>query len=74
MVYKCCEKKIGGFWCERMSLYEMTKEELIVTCKRLQSENKKLHDELDKLSDCYIEMEIKIHSKKKWGENFGKHI
>lgn len=37
----------------------MTKEQLIAKCKRLQSENDKLHDELDRLSDCYTEMENK---------------
>ena len=38
-------------------LYSSTKEELILKCKRLQSENDKLNDELDRLSDCYAEME-----------------
>ena len=40
-----------------MNLYELTKEQLIEECKRLQSENEKLNDELDNLSDCYTEME-----------------
>lgn len=40
-----------------MSLYKLTKEELIARCKRLQSENERLQDELDNLSDCYTEME-----------------
>lgn len=40
-------------------LYKMTKEELVAECKRLRSENKNLQDELDRLSDCYIEMENK---------------
>lgn len=40
-----------------MSLYKLTKEELIATCKRLQSENNRLQDELNRLSDCYTEME-----------------
>lgn len=40
-----------------MSLYKMTKEELVAECKRLQSENERLQDELDRLSDCYSEME-----------------
>lgn len=35
----------------------MTKQELIVTCRKLQSENENLQDELDRLSDCYTEME-----------------
>lgn len=35
----------------------MTKEELIASCKRLQSENERLQDELDNLSDSYTEME-----------------
>ena len=35
----------------------MRKEELIATCKRLQSENERLESELDNLSDCYTEME-----------------
>lgn len=35
----------------------MTKEELIARCKRLQSENERLNDELDNLSDCYTELE-----------------
>jgi len=38
-------------------LYKMKKEELIAKCKRLQSENERLTDELDRLSDCYTEME-----------------
>lgn len=42
-----------------MSLYKMTKQELIVTCRKLQSENDRLEDELDRLSDCYTEMENK---------------
>lgn len=40
-----------------MSLYKLSKEELIAKCKRLQSENNRLQDELDRLSDCYTEME-----------------
>jgi hypothetical protein len=35
----------------------MTKEELVVNCRKLQSENERLQDELDRLSDCYTEME-----------------
>lgn len=42
-----------------MSLYKMTKEELITKCKRLESENNRLQDELERLSDCYTEMENK---------------
>ena len=38
----------------------MTKEELIVICRRLQSENNKLRDELDRLSDSYLEMENQL--------------
>lgn len=41
-------------------LYKMSKEELIARCKKLQSENEKLEDELDKLSDCYTEMENQL--------------
>ena len=40
-----------------MNLYKLTKEELIARCKRLQSENDRLQDELNNLSDCYTEME-----------------
>lgn len=40
-----------------MNLYKLTKEQLIAHCKRLQSENAKLRNELDTLSDKYIEME-----------------
>lgn len=40
-----------------MNLHKLTKEELVARCKKLQSENSKLHDELDRLSDCYTEME-----------------
>ena len=40
-------------------LYKMKKEELIATCRKLQSENDRLEDELDRLSDCYTEMENK---------------
>lgn len=39
------------------NLYKLTKEELILKCKRLQSENENLQDELNSLSDCYTEME-----------------
>ena len=39
----------------------MTKEELIAKCKRLQSENNKLQDELDRLSDSYLEMEQSVY-------------
>jgi chromosome segregation ATPase len=35
----------------------MTKEELVATCRKLQSENERLQDELDNLSDCYAELE-----------------
>lgn len=41
-------------------IYKMTKEELIAKCKRLQSENERLQDELDELSDCYTEMENQL--------------
>lgn len=40
-----------------MNIYKMTKEELIAKCKRLQSENERLRDELNNLSDNYAEME-----------------
>lgn len=40
-----------------MSLYKLTKEELIARCKRLQSENERLQGELNNLSDSYTEME-----------------
>lgn len=42
------------------NLYKMTKEELILQCKRLQSENETLQDELDRLSDCYAELENQL--------------
>lgn len=38
-------------------LYKMKKKELVLMCRRLQSENENLKDELDRLSDCYTEME-----------------
>lgn len=41
-------------------LYKMTKEELVTQCKRLQSENERLHGELDNLSDCYSEIENQL--------------
>ena len=44
----------------KLNFYEMTKEELILLCKRLQSENDTLQDELDRLSDCYVEMENQL--------------
>lgn len=44
-------------------LYRMTKEELIARCRNLQSENEKLQDELDRLSDCYTEMENDLADK-----------
>ena len=45
------------------NLYKMKKEELIVECRRLQSENNKLQDELDRLSDCYTEIENELADK-----------
>lgn len=39
------------------NLYKLTKEQLVAKCKKLQSENERLEDELDNLSDCYAEME-----------------
>lgn len=42
------------------NFYKMTKEELIALCRKLQSENEKLQDELDRLSDCYTEMENQL--------------
>jgi flagellar biosynthesis chaperone FliJ len=42
------------------NLYKLTKEELIARCKKLQSENENLQDELDSLSDCYTEMENQL--------------
>lgn len=39
------------------NLYKLTKEELIAKCRKLQSENNALQNELDRLSDCYIDME-----------------
>ena len=44
-------------------LYRMTKEELIAKCRKLQSENERLQDELDELSDCYTEMENDLADK-----------
>ena len=38
-------------------LYKMRKEELIAECRKLRSENERLKDELNDLSDCYTEME-----------------
>lgn len=38
-------------------LYKMRKEELIVKCQRLHSENERLQDELERLSDFYTELE-----------------
>ena len=35
----------------------MTKEELVAECRTLQSENERLQDELENLSDCYTELE-----------------
>ena len=40
-----------------MSFYKMTKEQLIAECRKLRSENDRLQDELDALSDCYSELE-----------------
>ena len=39
------------------NLWKMTKEELVVECKRLSSENERLQDELNNLSDSYTEIE-----------------
>jgi hypothetical protein len=41
-------------------LYKMTKEELIVYCKRLQKENEILKCELDDLSECYSDLESQL--------------
>ena len=41
----------------------MTKEELIARCRNLQSEIENLKDELDRLSDCYTEMENDLADK-----------
>ena len=38
-------------------LWNMTKEELIAKCRRLQLENENLQDELDRLSDAYSDLE-----------------
>lgn len=38
-------------------LCKLTKMELIAECRTLQSENERLQDELENLSDCYTEME-----------------
>ena len=38
----------------------MTKQELINECRRLQLENDKLQDELDRLSDSYTELEYQL--------------
>jgi predicted nuclease with TOPRIM domain len=46
-----------------MNFYGMTKEELIARCRNLQSENERLQDELDRLSDCYTEMENDLADK-----------
>lgn len=43
-----------------MNFYGMTKEELIAKCRNLQSENERLQDELDNLSDSYTEMENQL--------------
>ena len=42
------------------SFYKMTKEELIAAVRKLQSENERLTDELDRLSDFYFEMENQL--------------
>jgi hypothetical protein len=44
-------------------LHRMTKEELVAKCRRLQSENYKLQDELGRLSDCYTELENAVADK-----------
>ena len=44
-------------------LCRMTKEQLIARCRNLQSENERLQDELDRLSDCYTEMENDLADK-----------
>ena len=38
-------------------IYKMSKVELILYSKSLQTENERLQAELDSLSDCYFEME-----------------
>ena len=38
-------------------LHKLSKEELVVKCKQLESENARLYGELDDLSDCYTELE-----------------
>lgn len=44
-------------------LCKMSKEELISKCRKFLSENEKLKDELDRLSDCYSEMENQLADK-----------
>ena len=41
-------------------LFKMTKEELVARCRNLQSENKRLQDELDRLSDFCNEVENQL--------------
>ena len=41
-------------------LYGLTKEQLIARCKKVESENGRLQDELDSLSECYSELEDKL--------------
>ena len=42
------------------NLYKLTKEQLIVECKRLQRENEILKCELDDLSECYSDLEDQL--------------
>ena len=43
--------------------HSLTKLALIAECSRLESENETLRDELDRLSDCYSEMENQLADK-----------
>lgn len=44
---------------QNMNLYGMTKEEIIVYCRKLESENRRLKIELNDLSDLYMQLEMK---------------
>ena len=43
-----------------MNLYNMTKPALVAECQRLKSENERLQDELNNLSDYCVEMENQL--------------
>ena len=43
-------------------LSDLTREELIAKCRSLQAERERLYGELDRLSEAYVDLELKLDS------------